>query len=100
MKNLKTLAIFLLAAAVLSSCGGLNKMVKDSDLVSYSVAPEVLAMHGGEVNANITVNYPAKYFNKKAVVTLIQSIFNFYQSALPLDNTWKYIRRAPDRHPC
>jgi tetratricopeptide (TPR) repeat protein len=70
MKNLKTLAIFLFAAVVLSSCGGLNKMVKDSNLVSYSVAPEVLAMHGGEVNADITVNYPAKYFNKKAVVTL------------------------------
>ena len=30
MKNLKNLAIFILAAAVLSSCGGLNKMVKDS----------------------------------------------------------------------
>jgi len=70
MKNLKTLAIFLLAAAVLSSCGGLNKMVKDSNLVSYSVDPEVLEMHGGEVDAAIKVNYPAKYFNKKAVVTL------------------------------
>jgi tetratricopeptide (TPR) repeat protein len=70
MKNLKTLAIFLLAAAVLSSCGGLNKMVKESDLVSYKVTPEVLAMHGGEVDVTVDVNYPAKYFNKKAIVTL------------------------------
>ncbi len=70
MKNLKTLAIFILVAAVLSSCGGVNKMIKDSDLVSYSVAPEVLEMHGGDVNATISVKYPAKYFNKKAVVTL------------------------------
>ncbi|MCK5134422.1 MAG: hypothetical protein KAR19_01440 [Bacteroidales bacterium] len=70
MKNLKTLAIFLLAAAVLSSCGGLNKMVKEADQVSYQVTPEVLEMHGGEVDVTVNVNYPAKYFNKKAVVTL------------------------------
>ena len=27
-------------------------------------------MHGGEVDVTVDVNYPAKYFNKKAVVTL------------------------------
>ncbi len=70
MRNIKNLAIFILAAAVLSSCGGLNKMVKDSALVDYNVTPEVLEMHGGEVDMTIDVNYPAKYFNKKAVVTL------------------------------
>ena len=70
MKNLKNLAIFILAAAVLSSCGGLNKMVKEADQVSYKVTPEVLEMHGGEVDVTVDVNYPAKYFNKKAVVTL------------------------------
>ena len=70
MRNIKNFAIFILAAAVLSSCGGLNKMVKDSDLVNYKVTPEVLEMHGGEVDLTVDVNYPAKYFNKKAVVTL------------------------------
>jgi len=70
MRNIKNFAIFILAAAVLSSCGGLNKMVKDSALVNYNVNPEVLEMHGGEVDLTIDVNYPAKYFNKKAVVTL------------------------------
>ena len=70
MKNLKNLAIFILAAAVLSSCGGLNKMVKDSGMVGYQVTPSVLEMHGGEVDVKIDVNYPVKYFNKKAVVTL------------------------------
>ena len=70
MKNLKTIAIFILAAAVLSSCGGLNKMVKEADQVSYQVTPEVLEMHGGTVDVTVDVNYPAKYFNKKAVVTL------------------------------
>ena len=70
MKNLKNLAILILAAAVLSSCGGLNKMVKEADQVGYKVTPEVLEMHGGEVDVTVDVNYPAKYFNKKAVVTL------------------------------
>lgn len=45
-------------------------MVKESDQVSYQVSPEVLEMHGGEVDVAVDVNYPAKYFNKKAVVTL------------------------------
>jgi tetratricopeptide (TPR) repeat protein len=70
MKNLKTLAIFLLVAALLSSCGGVNKMLKESDMVGYNVKPEVLEMHGGNVDATISVKYPAKYFNKKAVLTL------------------------------
>jgi tetratricopeptide (TPR) repeat protein len=70
MRNIKNFAIFILAAAVLSSCGGLNKMVKDSNLVNYKVTPEVLEMHGGEVDLTVDVNYPAKYFNKKAVVTI------------------------------
>lgn len=39
-------------------------------MVGYSVEPSVLEMHGGKVDATIKINYPAKYFNKKAVVTL------------------------------
>lgn len=70
MRNIKNFAIFILAAAALSSCGGLNKMVKDASLVGYKVTPEVLEMHGGEVDVTVNVNYPIKYFNKKAVVTL------------------------------
>ncbi len=45
-------------------------MVKNADQVSYQVTPEVLEMHGGTVDVTVDVNYPAKYFNKKAVVTL------------------------------
>ncbi len=45
-------------------------MVKEADQVSYKVTPEVLEMHGGAVDVTVDVNYPAKYFNKKAVVTL------------------------------
>ncbi len=70
MKNIKNSALIILAAAVLSSCGGLNKMVKEADQVAYQVTPEVLEMHGGEVDVAVEVTYPAKYFNKKAILTL------------------------------
>lgn len=45
-------------------------MVKEADLVSYKVTPEVLEMHGGVVDVTVDVNFPGKYFNKKAIVTL------------------------------
>lgn len=70
MKNFKSLAIIFLVAVFMSSCGGLNKMLKDSGVVNYSVEPTVLEEHGGNINATITIQYPAKYFNKKAVMTL------------------------------
>ncbi len=70
MKNFKNFALLILATAVLSSCGGLNKMVKNADQVVYTVSPEVLEMHGGTVDVTVDVQYPAKYFNKKAVLTL------------------------------
>ncbi|MEX0986431.1 MAG: hypothetical protein WD052_03055 [Bacteroidales bacterium] len=70
MKKFRNSALIILAAAVLSSCGGLNKMVDDADQVVYKVTPEVLEMHGGEVEVAVEVTYPAKYFNKKAILTL------------------------------
>jgi Flp pilus assembly protein TadD len=70
MKKIRNSALMILAAAVISSCGGLNKMVKDADQVAYKVTPEVLEMHGGEVDVKVDVTYPAKYFNKKAILTL------------------------------
>jgi tetratricopeptide (TPR) repeat protein len=70
MKKIKNSALIILAAAVLSSCGGLNKMVKEADQVAYKVTPEVMEMHGGEVDVAVEVTYPAKYFNKKAILTL------------------------------
>jgi hypothetical protein len=70
MKKIRNSALIILAAAVLSSCGGLNKMVKEADQVAYKVTPEVLEMHGGEVDVAVEVTYPAKYFNKKAILTL------------------------------
>jgi hypothetical protein len=64
--NLLTLGVAIIA---LSSCGGLNKMVKNSSTVKYDVQPSPLETHGGEVAVTVKTQFPEKYFNKKAVVT-------------------------------
>jgi tetratricopeptide (TPR) repeat protein len=68
------LAIFLSFAIVISSCSGLKKMKDLAPSVKYEVTPKVLEMHNGEVNFTITGNYPAKYFNKKAVLTVTPTL--------------------------
>jgi Flp pilus assembly protein TadD len=71
MKNnkLSLLGAFM-AAAVLSSCGGLNKMKDNAKLVTYSMTPAPLEVKGGQVQYSINGKFPAKYFNKKAQMTL------------------------------
>jgi tetratricopeptide (TPR) repeat protein len=70
MKKIKRnyLTSIVVAAFLLSSCGGLNKMVDKSSDVSYQVQPSPLEMHAGEVEVTIDTKFPEKYFNKKAVV--------------------------------
>jgi Flp pilus assembly protein TadD len=70
MKKLKRnyLTSVMVAAMILSSCGGLNKMRDNATQVSYNVTPNPLEMHAGEVEVTIKTKFPEKYFNKKAVV--------------------------------
>lgn len=70
-KSTITLASLLVVAVFLASCGGLNKMKKNAAMIKYSVTPEVLEMHADSVEINITGSYPAKFFNKKAIVEAI-----------------------------
>lgn len=55
-------------AAMFTSCGGLNTMLKDAPEVTYSVSPNPLEMHADSVEITVTGQYPAKFFNKKAVM--------------------------------
>ncbi len=59
----------IVAAIFLTSCGGVNKMIKMAPEVSYSVSPDVLEMHGDSVEITVSGKFPPKYFNKKAIVT-------------------------------
>ncbi|MPQ47630.1 hypothetical protein GCQ56_11510 [Marinifilum sp. N1E240] len=63
-----SLASLALAGIVLSSCAGLNKMKKEASNIKYQVTPEVLEAHADMVDVKVTVNIPAKYFNKNVVV--------------------------------
>lgn len=67
-KNNLSFFATLLAVLVISSCGGLNKMKDTANTVSYSITPSPLEVKGGQVDLTVNVKYPAKFFNKKAVV--------------------------------
>jgi tetratricopeptide (TPR) repeat protein len=69
MKNFRSYFILILAAIVMSSCSGLNKMKKNSNLVKYEVTPKVLETHAGMITVTIKGTFPAKYFDKKTTVT-------------------------------
>lgn len=70
MKKLRSYFILLLAATVMVSCSGLNKMKKNSNLVKYEVTPKVLETHAGQVEVTINGYYPQKYFDKKTVLEI------------------------------
>lgn len=57
----------------LTNCG-LKKMVKKQATVSYTATPNPLETHGGKMTMEIQGNYPKKYFNKKATLTLVPVI--------------------------
>jgi tetratricopeptide (TPR) repeat protein len=68
MKKIRSYFILILAAAVMTSCSGLNKMKKDANLVKYEVTPKVLETNGGIVDVTIKGTFPQKYFDKKTIL--------------------------------
>ena len=69
MKKLMKLSLLLVVVALtFSSCNCFKKMAKNSDDVSLTCAPEVLVLNNGVVAADITAQFPVKYFNPKAIV--------------------------------
>ncbi|MFR9649161.1 MAG: hypothetical protein SNJ33_04135 [Rikenellaceae bacterium] len=68
-----TLALAV-AALTLTSCNCFKKMASNGSSVTFVSAPEVLALNNGVVAADVTVNIPAGYFNKKSVVKITPTI--------------------------
>jgi len=69
MKKFNSSVLIAIAAMfLLSSCSGLNKMKKNAANIKFDVTPEVVEMHGGNVDVSIDARFPEKYFNKKAVI--------------------------------
>jgi tetratricopeptide (TPR) repeat protein len=69
MKKISSYFILILAAVIMSSCSGLNKMKQNAGMIKYDVNPKILEVHGGMVNVEITGQFPASYFDKKTVLT-------------------------------
>ena len=59
-----------MAAALLSfaSCKSAEQMAKDAENVIVKCNPSPLVVKGGMIDADLTVTYPADYFNKKAIL--------------------------------
>ncbi|MEG2613922.1 MAG: hypothetical protein RR996_02650, partial [Alistipes sp.] len=69
MKKLMKLSMVLVIVAMaFSSCNCFKKMARNQNDVKLTCTPEVLALNNGIVAADINVTFPAKYFNKKAVL--------------------------------
>ena len=73
-QKIKSITTISILAVALAGCNGLSKMVKDANKVTYSVTPNPMQDNGDSVAINISVKYPAKYFNKKAVVTVTPTL--------------------------
>ncbi len=70
MKNVKLLAVLLITAVFLGSCG-LNKMIRDyGDEVSYTPEVNPLENHGGDVAVDVSGRVSEKYFHARAKVEL------------------------------
>jgi tetratricopeptide (TPR) repeat protein len=69
MKKFRSYFILILVATFMMSCSGLNKMKTNSNLIKYDVTPKVLVTDAGMVTVTIKGTFPAKYFDKKTIVT-------------------------------
>ncbi len=69
MKRLVKYGILLTACTlVLSSCNCFKKMAKHQDRISVVANPEVLLLVGNQIVTDVTVSFPAEYYNPKAIV--------------------------------
>ncbi|MDB4334979.1 hypothetical protein OAA06_01330 [bacterium] len=66
--RINVFASLTLAAALLASCAGLNKMKSGAVDVAYTVTPEVLEAHADKVDVTIKVKVPEKFMDKKSVI--------------------------------
>nr|MBA3900503.1 hypothetical protein [Bacteroidota bacterium] len=69
-KSVKVVLATVSTAVLLAGCGGLGKMVKNANQITYEVTPKPLEMHGDSVAVVIKGTYPAKFFNKKAQLSV------------------------------
>jgi len=60
--------MFMSLVVLLSGCNCYKKMAKNVDRLTITATPSVLTLKGNNVVTDIKVDFPAKYFNRKAVL--------------------------------
>jgi len=68
---MKKVLVFAVALLALVSCNKAAKMAELADLVKIECNPEVLEVAGGNIDADVTVTFPEKYFHKKAILEVV-----------------------------
>lgn len=74
LSNVKALALVAIIGFATAACGGLGKMAKYAETITYDVQPNPLIVRGDSVELNINGNFPGKYFSKKAMVELTPTL--------------------------
>lgn len=74
LQHFKGIALIVIAATLITACGGLGKMSKYASDITYKVDPEPLIVKGDSVQLNVTGKFPGKYFHKKAGVELTPNL--------------------------
>ena len=67
MKKIVNLCLILAVGVMATSCNCMKKMAKNVDDVVVTCNPEVLTLKGNNVVTDVTVSFPEKYYNKKAI---------------------------------
>lgn len=71
MKKLVKILAFCAIVAASSSCAkSRTEQMKLAENINIECTPEVLALVGDKIDADITVTYPAKYFHPKATLVV------------------------------
>jgi Flp pilus assembly protein TadD len=72
--NFQFFSSVCIVSIALSGCSGFSKMFKDANQVTYTVNPSPLQDNGDSVAVNVSIKYPAKFFNKKAVINVTPTL--------------------------
>lgn len=71
MKRFLKIGLMMASAVLLlSSCNCFNRMVRHMDGIKATSNPEVLSLRGNSVPADVTITFPARYFQRRATMRI------------------------------
>lgn len=87
-KLLKLSAVLVVCATVFAGCNCFKQMTKYQDDVKVTVVPEILTLNDGIIYADVTVTFPAEYFDEKAIVKITPVLV--FEGGEVVDNPYYY----------